>query len=94
MSGSSLSCATIYKLWPFAFPFSTLPVIALLGNSAVVIVHTNTPPPARYKTSFGPLLSKFAATNGATMLASLPQKLATPDAVPLTGAGNASGVQP
>ena len=38
--------------------------------------------------------SKSAAINGETILKSRPQKLASPAAVPLIGAGNASGVHP
>ena len=40
------------------------------------------------------LTSRSAAINGETILKSRPQKLASPAAVPLIGAGNASGVHP
>lgn len=57
-------------------------------------VLTKTPPPAIYSTPLVPWTSTWAAAIGAMMEKILPQKLAMPQAVPLTGAGKASGVQP
>ena len=57
-------------------------------------MQTNTPPPARYKGPLTSLASRCVPIRGETMLNNLPQKLATPQAVPRIGAGYASGVQP
>lgn len=62
------------------------------GKNSAVIVHTNTPPPARYSTPVEPF--RRAATRGATIDDSRPQNDASPHAEPRTTAGNASGVQP
>lgn len=74
-----------------------LPII-LLGNNATVMTQPSVTPPAKYNTLFAsfppPLPYKCCAINGLTIPNNLPQKLAKPHAVPLIGAGNASGVQP
>jgi hypothetical protein len=59
----------------------------------------NVTPPARYNTLLislpaPPPAYKCCAISGLTIPNSLPQKLAIPHAVPLIGAGKASGVQP
>ena len=58
------------------------------------MVETKTPAPARYSGALRLLAIKSAAIKGETILKSRPQKLASPAAVPLIGAGNASGVHP
>lgn len=71
-----------------------------VGNRAVVTTQPSVTPPAKYSTAFTfpspPTLSPYnrCAINGLTIPNSRPQKLATPHAVPRTGAGNASGVHP
>jgi len=70
-----------------------------LGSSAVVMTQPSVTPPARYNTLLislpaPPPAYKCCAISGLTMPKSLPQKLAIPHAVPLIGAGKASGVHP
>lgn len=60
----------------------------------IAIVQIKTPAPAKYKGAFRFFARRSAAINGETMLNKRPQKLASPAAVPLIGAGNASGVHP
>lgn len=62
----------------------------------MAIVQMKTAPPARYRTPFPPgsAASTFAARMGDTIPKRRPQKLASPDAVPRTGAGKTSGVHP
>jgi hypothetical protein len=72
---------------------------SLLGNSAVVITHPSVTPPAKYNTllmslPLSPPAYSRCAISGLTIPNNLPQKLAIPQAVPLIGAGKASGVQP
>jgi hypothetical protein len=67
------------------------------GKSVVVITHPRLTPPARYNTLLIPLpppAYNLCAISGLTIPNKRPQKLAIPHAVPLIGAGNASGVHP
>lgn len=66
----------------------------LLGKNIIAIVHTKTPAPAKNSGPFKLISSRCAAISGLKILNNLPQKLATPLAVPRTGAGKASGVHP
>ena len=57
-------------------------------------MQTKTPPPAKYSGALYGGFSRFWAMMGDIMAKRRPKKLAMPHAVPLMGAGNASGVQP
>lgn len=74
--------------------YTSPPTIAFSGNPTIANEQTNTPAPAKYSGPFRLLSNKCPAISGLKILNSLPQKLATPLAVPLTLAGNASGVHP
>jgi hypothetical protein len=60
----------------------------------ITSVQTNHPDPARYITPFVLVSNKSATISGESIENTLPQKLATPFAVPRTGAGKHFAVHP